>query len=367
MRLLSARGPGSGPSARACPRRWPASRGPSGPRAAVRGARLDLPARRRRSPGGPGVVEALHVNYGLRPEAADDERWCAALCERLGVALTRRTGAGARRSGQPPGLGSRRPLRRRCPPCPAPRRARRRRPHGHRPGRDDPAPARRLAGAASPAGHAGPRRTARAPAARPRTRGDRGVLPGPRPGLARRRLQRAGLVLVLYARAREARDAARASRGPSGGRGQPRAHGGAAARRGRRARGARRRGARGSRPDRDRPPGRPATGPAPARGAAARRGRRGAAGPRGRGPRRRAGGAGRRREARRRSISAADCGRWSSTACCASTRGVASPRRRRSSWRCPEPCASAAGTCAASRRPPSPWRACSTRLPWPEA
>ncbi len=37
---------------------------------------------------GPGVVEALHVNYGLRPEAADDERWCAALCERLGVALT---------------------------------------------------------------------------------------------------------------------------------------------------------------------------------------------------------------------------------------------------------------------------------------
>jgi tRNA(Ile)-lysidine synthase len=37
---------------------------------------------------GAGVVEALHVNYGLRSEAADDERWCAALCERLGVTLT---------------------------------------------------------------------------------------------------------------------------------------------------------------------------------------------------------------------------------------------------------------------------------------
>ena len=72
-------------------------------------------------------------------------------------------------------------------------------------------------------------------------------------------------------------------------------------------------------------------------------------------------------EARHRSILAADCGRWSSTACCASTQGVASSRRRLSSWRCPEPCASAAGTYAASRRPPSRWRACSTRLPWPEA
>lgn len=33
-------------------------------------------------------VAALHVNYGLRPEADADEAACAALCRRLGVALT---------------------------------------------------------------------------------------------------------------------------------------------------------------------------------------------------------------------------------------------------------------------------------------
>ena len=32
-------------------------------------------------------VVALHVNYGLRPEADEDERFCRALCERLGVDL----------------------------------------------------------------------------------------------------------------------------------------------------------------------------------------------------------------------------------------------------------------------------------------
>jgi tRNA(Ile)-lysidine synthase len=36
---------------------------------------------------GAGDVDALHVNYGLRPEADEDERGCAALCERLGVTL----------------------------------------------------------------------------------------------------------------------------------------------------------------------------------------------------------------------------------------------------------------------------------------
>jgi tRNA(Ile)-lysidine synthase len=36
---------------------------------------------------GPGAVEALHVNYGLRSEADEDERACAALCQALGVAL----------------------------------------------------------------------------------------------------------------------------------------------------------------------------------------------------------------------------------------------------------------------------------------
>jgi tRNA(Ile)-lysidine synthase len=32
-------------------------------------------------------VHALHVNYGLRPEAQEEERHCRQLCERLGVAL----------------------------------------------------------------------------------------------------------------------------------------------------------------------------------------------------------------------------------------------------------------------------------------
>jgi tRNA(Ile)-lysidine synthase len=33
-------------------------------------------------------VSAVHVNYGLRDEAVDDERHCAVLCERLGVDLS---------------------------------------------------------------------------------------------------------------------------------------------------------------------------------------------------------------------------------------------------------------------------------------
>lgn len=33
-------------------------------------------------------VRAVHVNYGLRDEAPDDERHCVELCERLGVALS---------------------------------------------------------------------------------------------------------------------------------------------------------------------------------------------------------------------------------------------------------------------------------------
>jgi tRNA(Ile)-lysidine synthase len=45
---------------------------------------LDLAVRAR----GAGAVSALHVNYGLRDEADEDERHCAALCERLGVALS---------------------------------------------------------------------------------------------------------------------------------------------------------------------------------------------------------------------------------------------------------------------------------------
>ncbi|HEX5592337.1 MAG TPA: tRNA lysidine(34) synthetase TilS [Solirubrobacterales bacterium] len=44
---------------------------------------LDLAVRVR----GSEAVRALHVNYGLREEADEDERHCAQLCERLGVAL----------------------------------------------------------------------------------------------------------------------------------------------------------------------------------------------------------------------------------------------------------------------------------------
>lgn len=45
---------------------------------------------------GPEAVTALHLNYGLRPDSGEDERTCAALCERLGVELV------AERPGTPP-------------------------------------------------------------------------------------------------------------------------------------------------------------------------------------------------------------------------------------------------------------------------
>jgi tRNA(Ile)-lysidine synthase len=44
---------------------------------------VDLAVRAR----GADAVTALHVNYGLREEADEDERHCGRLCERLGVAL----------------------------------------------------------------------------------------------------------------------------------------------------------------------------------------------------------------------------------------------------------------------------------------
>lgn len=44
---------------------------------------LDLAVRAR----GTEAVQALHVNYGLRDDAGEDERYCDELCERLGVAL----------------------------------------------------------------------------------------------------------------------------------------------------------------------------------------------------------------------------------------------------------------------------------------
>src|SRR5687767_10041553 len=36
---------------------------------------------------GPEEVHALHVNYGLRPAAADDERTCRELCAKLRIDL----------------------------------------------------------------------------------------------------------------------------------------------------------------------------------------------------------------------------------------------------------------------------------------
>lgn len=44
---------------------------------------LDLAVRAR----GPEAVSALHVNYGLREDAGEDERHCVELCLRLGVSL----------------------------------------------------------------------------------------------------------------------------------------------------------------------------------------------------------------------------------------------------------------------------------------
>jgi tRNA(Ile)-lysidine synthase len=49
---------------------------------------LDVAARLADADDGPQRIAALHINYGLRDEALDDERHCAALCERLGVELS---------------------------------------------------------------------------------------------------------------------------------------------------------------------------------------------------------------------------------------------------------------------------------------
>jgi tRNA(Ile)-lysidine synthase len=49
---------------------------------------------------GRGAVRALHVDYGLREEAAGDARHCAGLCDRLGVALE------VTAAGPPPAVGN---------------------------------------------------------------------------------------------------------------------------------------------------------------------------------------------------------------------------------------------------------------------
>jgi tRNA(Ile)-lysidine synthase len=48
---------------------------------------LDVAIRLADAGDGPRRIAALHVNYGLRDEAPDDEQHCAALCDRLGVEL----------------------------------------------------------------------------------------------------------------------------------------------------------------------------------------------------------------------------------------------------------------------------------------
>lgn len=49
---------------------------------------------------GAGAVRALHVDYGLRDDSAEDAALCAALCERLGVPLA------VERAPQPPSPGN---------------------------------------------------------------------------------------------------------------------------------------------------------------------------------------------------------------------------------------------------------------------
>ena len=292
-------------------------------------------------------VSALHVNYGLRAAAEQDEAHCRALCERLGVRADRGAGVAAGR-GQRAGPRPRRPLR---GGRAGGRRRLRRRAHRLRPGRDRALPAGGVARAARAAGHGAPPRAAGAPAAGRHPRGHARLLPRARPALARGRLQRRS---PLRPRAREERAPAR----PAGG-------------------GARRRGRGG----RDRPPA--------ARGGrgAGRGGRRGA----GRPGRRAGGGAGRaaRAAARHGAAGAARAGRrcrWprarvdevlrlgeggGTTAldlgdglrAVVGVRDAAlRPRRRRRPaptrcrWRCPARPASATGRCA---------RAATARSPWP--
>ena len=100
------------------------------------------------------AVRALHVNYGLREEAGEDEAHCRALCEPLGVALAvHARHAARRRPRQPAGVGTRRALRGGDASAAA-RRSRGGRPHRLRPGRDRPLPPGGLARPARAARHA---------------------------------------------------------------------------------------------------------------------------------------------------------------------------------------------------------------------
>ena len=125
---------------------------------------LDLAVRAR----GPEAVSALHVNYGLREEADEDERHCAELCRGLGVRLE------VERPRRPEGAGNLQAWAREARYAAAARLAEdrrrddRHRPHRRRPGRDDPLPARLLAQPAGAAGDAAAGRPPRPAAARRR-------------------------------------------------------------------------------------------------------------------------------------------------------------------------------------------------------
>ena len=197
------------------------------------------------SPGATSVI-ALHVNYGLRDGADADERHCAELCARLGVALE------VERPGRP-----------RAGNLQAWARDER---YGD--GRADRPGAR---GATSPPGTPPPTRSRRSSTGWPSSPSRRALLgmrpregllvrplleftreqtaaycAGARAGLARGREQRRPTPTRAPAIRAELVPALRG--GPPGRRGQRARGGGDPARRGRRARRARRRGARGTRP-----------------------------------------------------------------------------------------------------------------------
>ena len=163
---------------------------------------------------GAPAVTALHVNYGLREEAAGDERHCAALCERLGVALTvrrprtRRRSATCRRGRATPGTAP--PPNSRSTsaaptslPATRPPTRWRRSSTGSRPLR-----------AGVPSWGCPPARARYPPAAGFHARGHRGLLPGPRLAVARRRDQRNR---SLCAGTSTRRAGARVARNPPGG------------------------------------------------------------------------------------------------------------------------------------------------------
>ena len=137
-------------------------------------------------------VRALHVNYGLRADSDGDEAHCRGLCERLGVEIevVAQARGGARSATCTRGRASCATGRRRGGALAARARARGDRPHRHRPGRDDPLPARRLAGTSRAAGHARERGAACAAVAGADTRSDRRLLPGAESRVARGREQR---------------------------------------------------------------------------------------------------------------------------------------------------------------------------------